>query len=238
MKRIKWCLVLMVVALIVKLLAFVILVPAAALALLFNSLSIVLVVLIGICLLKDDPLFVGPYNCVQRCCLCPGGTNCLCAWFAFCFLTAMFSVLPVGGSDMQYIVTFISLMANPSQKQDGIKWGLHVRSSAWYALCLIFVVAVALELLAQILGAYHGYKGYQQFQQAQMGGLMDWPPARDFDMRGAPAVPPARPGMADAGGPSAPPPGAAAGPPAAGAVQPVPPQGFQPFGGHGQRLAD
>ena len=103
--------------------------------------------------------------------------------------TVVFGLLPLPGSDMERIIIFLTLMVDDTYHPKGIHWYLKARSGAWYALCIVFILAFMLTWVTQVLGAYHGYKGFEELVLPD-GGVLG------ADVWGAPAdglVPPSVP---------------------------------------------
>jgi hypothetical protein len=215
-KKIKVSLLVIMISILGKLIFGILLDPSFnnTYSLIVNLLTPILLAIIGIFLLKDDPLFKGCYECIVNTCFsscreqCPGGMTCLCSWFFCNLLTAIIDLLPLNGSGISTVVSGCQQLGNPSQ------WG--PGGWVWVVEFCGYLLSVAFALLAQIFGGYHGFKAYQQAQEfgAQAGG--DW--ANDGGgTSGYPAAREVRQG------------------PNAEAARPAQ-QGFQAFGGAGQRL--
>lgn len=243
MRKIKVCLIMMILSIVVKLVTGILLFPTNAFAQVYSSLSMVLLVIIGIWLLKDDPMFSGIYRCLVTTC-CGGcteqcnaqaGVSCLCSWFFCCLLVAVFGLLPLSGSDLMTVIVGIQLIADPSKAIDpDTKWGLTVRSTEWLVVLSLFTAATCVGLLAEIFGGWQGMKGFSELAELTAGGgLMGGGDGQGADSSGG------RGGFAGGGyGGGARQPGLSQPQqPAGGPGQPPrPPEGFQPFAGQGQRL--
>jgi len=243
LRRIKACLVVMVLALVAKLAGQILLQPSLALNIVVDSLDAVLVAAVGVFVLKDDPFFGKIHACIVRLCCrgcedqCPGGVYCLCTWFAVCLITALSDLL----GDVQTVYIGCRLMFDPGFP-DKFTWYFEPRSGPWFACMAVFLAGLLGALLAQIVGAWQGMKGFMECQEAllePLDGAGAWQAGAGQPQPGGQAGGPA-PFSGQAYGPPQPsaPPGEGP-PPARGPGQRVQPSmGFQPFGGQGQRLGD
>jgi len=183
------------------------------------SLNIILNAIVGIFLLKDDPLLGRTYEflattCCQMCAQqCGGGMNCLLTFVICNAITVLFDVLlnnVIGG-----LIHDIGVIFDPNQWTSGI-----------YGFLLgVNVLAIIVAFMAQTVGAVQGFLAYRQ--------------ARDFGTT-------ATPGEWSGGGGGGGGPyfaggrGSRAGYPAAREDAPAresqPSANFQPFSGGGNRL--
>merc|ERR1719148_187986 len=160
----------MILGLILQLGSGIPLMPSNALNIVLNALNALLIIIVGIFLLKDDPMFAGAHAClVRNCCFgcadqCQGGMPCLCSWFFICILAAVLALIPMSGSQISTIIAGISLMADPKASVN-IDWGFEAASIAWYVLFGVFVASEIVLLLAQLFGGWQGYKGYKDMQR-------------------------------------------------------------------------
>jgi len=242
-RRIKACLVALTGSIVFKLISGTLLIPTNAFGYLYNSLNAILNMIIGIFLLKDDPLVAPAHRCITRTCCsgcedqCQGGMSCLCTWFFCCMITAVFGLLPVDGSDLMTVIVGFRLILNPHLAED-TKWWLPVRSAVWFAMLALFTLATTVGLLAQIIGGWQGMKGFQEVQMLEPQGG-NWSMGRG-GLDGLGGGPATAGGMPPSGGPPQgfrePPPSSAGGGQAVGGRAAGPQQGFTPFAGTGQRL--
>jgi len=234
-KKIKVCLIMLIFALIVKLVAGILLEPSNAFIVVQSCLNIPLETFIGIFLLKDDALFRPIHRCiVGTCCSscrdqCQGGISCLCYWFITCLLFALSGLLPVEGSDISQIYVGIRLIVDPNFHSDA-KWYFPARSVPWYATLSVYVVGMFIALVCQIVGAWQGFKGFQGLDPMAGGegagaeqGVLPADHGGSPDMAGAGAGQPLGGAVRQQAMAPASQPGARAG-------------GFAPFSGQGQRL--
>lgn len=175
-KKIKVCLIAMILSIVLQLGAGIPLFGVSdTFNLILNILNAVLIVIVGIFLLKDDPMFAGTYEClVSTFCngcrdQCQGGLPCLCSWFFVCLIAAVLALIPIQGSQIFIIIDGFQLIANPSYSS-GMQWSYAVGSTAWYVLFCIFIGSELLLLLAQLAGAYHGFKGFRDMQSVMSEG--------------------------------------------------------------------
>jgi len=230
---IKVCLILQIIGLIVQLGSGIPLQPSNTYNIVFNSLDVVLIIVVGIFLLKDDPTFGGAHACLVRTCCsscqdqCQGGVSCLCSWFIICILTAVMALLPVDGSQMlSFIAGFKVLLNNGSA--DGTKWGYDTDSIVWEILFLVYFTSEVVVILSQLIGGWQGFKGFQEMTALQgaggSGGAMPQDGGYGGDSGGVNGARGAAPSSGGNGG---------GGDPSSGqARQPT----FQPFAGNGNRL--
>lgn len=173
-KRIKVCLIAMIVGIVLQLGAGIPLMPSNAFNIVLNSLNGVFIIVVGIFLLKDDPMFAGAHKClVNTFCStcadqCQGGMACLCSWFFICLVTAVLALIPMSGSQIDTIIGGFRLIADEQASVD-INWGFKAGSNLWYALFLTFLTSEVLVLLAQLLGGWHGFKAMKEWQLATEG---------------------------------------------------------------------
>jgi hypothetical protein len=173
-KKIKVCLVAMIISIVLQLGAGIPL-TSDVYNLILNVLNAVLIVIVGIFLLKDDSMFSGAYEClVSTFCSgcrdqCQGGMPCLCSWFFVCLLSAALSLIPIPGSQIYVIVDGFRLIFDATFTSQS-KWNYAERSTPWYVLFSIYLVSQTLLLIAQMFGAYHGFKGFRDMQSAMSEG--------------------------------------------------------------------
>lgn len=181
-KKIKLCLIAMIVALVLQLGSGIPLMPSNALNIVLNSLNALFIIIVGIFLLKDDPMFARSHDClVRNFCFscadaCQGGMPCLCSWFFICLLTAILALIPMDGSQISTIIGGFRLIADPHEKVN-ISWGFKARSIAWYVLFYVFLASEIVLLLAQLIGGWQGFRGFQEMHRtmSEMGGAADNP---------------------------------------------------------------
>mmetsp|Transcript_14160 Transcript_14160/g.24965 ORF Transcript_14160/g.24965 Transcript_14160/m.24965 type:complete len:289 (+) Transcript_14160:88-954(+) len=181
-KKIKVCLVAMIISLVVQLGSGIPLMPSNALNIVMNSLNALFIIIVGIFLLKDDPMFARSHAClVRNFCFscadsCQGGMPCLCSWFFICLLTAILALIPMDGSQISTIIGGFRLIANPHEKVN-ISWGFRARSIAWYVLFYVFLASEVVLLLSQLVGGWQGFKAFREMHRAmsENGGAGDNP---------------------------------------------------------------
>lgn len=171
MKKIKVCLTVLIISLIAKIVCGS-LMGNGLFSMISASLSVILISIVGIFLLNEDPFYGRIYNCclttICSSCQesCPGGLSCLCSWW-FCNLAcAIISLLPVDGSDIVLIIDGIQLLnSNPSN------WG---RGNIILngVLQSVFLASMIFGLLAQIVGGLQGYQAYKEAGELATGGMM------------------------------------------------------------------
>mmetsp|Transcript_24346 Transcript_24346/g.72565 ORF Transcript_24346/g.72565 Transcript_24346/m.72565 type:complete len:259 (-) Transcript_24346:32-808(-) len=236
LRRIKVCLVAMLFALVAKLTGQILLQPKLALGITLDSLATVLVAVVGVFLLKDDPCFGKVHACLLRLCCtgceesCPGGVSCLCTWFAVCLITALSDLL----GDVQTVYVGCRLIFDPSFP-DKYEWHFTPRTTPWLVCMVVYLTGLSVALVSQIVGAWQGMKGCVESQAAAADALEggDWgadPRLGPGGLYGPQAMPQ----------PSAPPAQGAPGNTQApgNSQRPPPGRGFQAFSGQGQRLGD
>lgn len=159
-RKIKICLVVLIGSLLVKFVAGMFINWKSMVWIVYSCLNPILNAVIGIFLLKDDPLFAGVHQCLVRVfcssCAdqCQGGMNCLCTWFFCNMITCIFALLPLpdSDSDIMIITDGFNKLSKPSL------WP----SQVWAVEFSFFLVATILALLVQIIGAYEGWQAYRQ----------------------------------------------------------------------------
>jgi len=171
---IKLSLVTLIVSLFVKIIAGGVINPGSTFFWIYSSLNPIFNVVIGIFLLKDDPLIGRIHRCCitticSRCqeqCPCPGGMPCLCSWFFCTTVTALLSIIPfwdrngVAQSDMAILVGGLEDLNNPSRWAGGIPWVI--------AFCL-FLAGTFFGLLAEIVGAFQGFQAFKEANAIAQG---------------------------------------------------------------------
>lgn len=173
-KQIKYCLVIQIVGLACQLGSGIPLQPSNTSAIIINSLNALLIIIIGIFLLKDDPMFAGTHRClVNTFCAgcadqCQGGMLCLCSWFFICLISAILALLPTSGSQMQTIIAGVKIFMDPSIASS-VKWGFPVTSLTWQILMVSFLASEVIVIIGQLFGGVYGFKAFQEMQAIQQG---------------------------------------------------------------------
>eukprot|EP00930_Biecheleria_cincta_P042730 TRINITY_DN29402_c0_g2_i1.p1 TRINITY_DN29402_c0_g2~~TRINITY_DN29402_c0_g2_i1.p1 ORF type:complete len:257 (+),score=39.47 TRINITY_DN29402_c0_g2_i1:85-855(+) len=166
-RKIKACLIVQIFGSIMQLGSGIPLQPSNSQNLIINSLDVVIIIITGIFLLKDDLMISQWHQCLVRtfCATCAdqcqGGVPCLCSWFFICFLNVIMALIPSSGSQISIIIAGIHLVLNDSAP-DKMSWGFPVRSMPWYILFFTFFASEVILLLAQLIGGWHGYKAFQE----------------------------------------------------------------------------
>lgn len=170
-KKIKVCLLAQIFGSIIQLGSGIPLQPSNSQTLIINSLDLVLVIITGIFLLKDDPQISHWHNCLvrtfcQNCeAQCQGGMPCLCSWFFICFLNVITALIPSNGSQLSVIIAGMHEVLEDNTAADKMSWGFAVRSIPWYMFFFTFFASEVIVLFAQLIGGWHGYKGFQGLLQ-------------------------------------------------------------------------
>mmetsp|Transcript_18696 Transcript_18696/g.33794 ORF Transcript_18696/g.33794 Transcript_18696/m.33794 type:complete len:284 (-) Transcript_18696:148-999(-) len=180
LRKIKGCLIAQIIGLVLQLSAGIPLLPDDTLDIVLNALNALLIVVVGIFLLKDDPVFGRIHSClVNTFCStcaeqCQGGMPCMCSWFFICLFAGILGLLPIDGSKLTIIIVGCSGLADPS-KATGSKaprWGFEVGSTMWKCFFGAYVLAAVFTLLGQLVGGWQGLKGFQEMTAWQQEGLL------------------------------------------------------------------
>lgn len=169
-RKIKVCLLVQIVGFIMQLGSGIPLQPSNSQNLIINSLNLVIIIITGIFLLKDDEQISHWHKCLVRTfCAgceeqCQGGLTCLCSWYFICFLNVILALIPSSGSQISIIIDGMHQVLNDSTP-DKMSWGFPVRSMPWYILFFTFFASEVILLLAQLIGGWHGYKAFQEFMR-------------------------------------------------------------------------
>mmetsp|Transcript_107972 Transcript_107972/g.170580 ORF Transcript_107972/g.170580 Transcript_107972/m.170580 type:complete len:254 (+) Transcript_107972:89-850(+) len=169
-RKIKTCLVVLMIALVVKFFSGMWLNPNAFFWI-YSSLNPIMTTLVGIWLLNYTAPFDKWHRClVSTCCQscadqCQGGPSaCLCTWFMVCLIDAIFAILPFNGSDIMIVIGSIRLLSSDSPS---------VGDSPSLTVCIaIFATGTLCAFLSQAFGAYEGWMAIKQSQEfgPQAGG--------------------------------------------------------------------
>lgn len=182
-----------------------------------NSLNLIFILVVGIFLLRDDPLLGQAYNFLARTCCqicdqqCGGGMNCLMNFTFICGFTVLWDVIFNGV--IQFFVKSLGTLFNPED------WPTSIFGFA----ITLFVLAKLATYVAQVVGAVYGFLAYRQARDVGVTSQ----PGSWGDSGGGGA------GTAFRGGTAYP---QAREDPSAPARDSQPARNFQAFGGSGQRL--
>lgn len=212
-KVMKYCVLTMIASMCTKFMVWCLVPEIGAMKVVVNSFNLILNTIVGIFLLRDDPLIGRVHQFLARTCCqtcdqsCGGGMNCLMT-FALCnAITALMDLLL--NNMIGFTIEGVRTILNPSEWPAGI-YGFELS---------IFILATIAGYAAQTVAAVYGFLAYRRAQAlgttatpgsgswggGGYGGGAQYPPAREDP--GAAPQREARPGP-----------------------------NFQPFGGSGQRL--
>lgn len=175
-RTIKYCLVVLIFVLIVKVAGGIVAYPTRLGLTIQNSACALLNVFIGIFLLNDDPMFAGCHRrlvntfCAGCADQCQGGMACLCTWSFCCSITAMAALLPFRGGDLVTIVVDFHLITSSEAWSDSGK----LRFTVGF---LIFALATVCALLSQLIGGWAGFKAFQRASELTVEA--GWPAQDD-----------------------------------------------------------
>lgn len=227
LKMMKLCVLTMMIAMLLKLIAGALL--GATFNILYNSLNLILTLVVGVFLFKDDPQIGRVYQCfVTTCCQmchdqCAGGLACLTSFAISCVFCVILDCLP--GGSIETIVGVFQTLLQP---------GAVTQNNVYQAILLsLFCAGCAAALIAELVGAFQSCKAYSELQDMLVGAAPysggSWSGAGGGGGGG---------GTNWGGGYARNPGGAANYPtaPEAPARESRPAPGFQAFAGQGQRL--
>mmetsp|Transcript_83934 Transcript_83934/g.216011 ORF Transcript_83934/g.216011 Transcript_83934/m.216011 type:complete len:239 (+) Transcript_83934:88-804(+) len=121
-----------------------------------SSLNLILVTVMGVFMLRDDPQIAPVYNCLVTSCCQPcaqlfgGGMSCLMPFVLCNFLTVVLDL--IGGQAIGIIATSVSLMWRPEAWQNPLG-------------CIAFLVLALSSLASEVgmmVGTYFGWQAYKQ----------------------------------------------------------------------------
>jgi len=214
-KIMKYCVWTMILSLMMQLVSGAMIPDVGAWKVITNSLNLLFILIVGIFLLRDDPMLGRAYQFLARTCCsicdqqCGGGMNCLMSFTFVCGFTVLWDLIFNG--IIQFIVASLKMLFNPNE------WP----SSIYGFAATLFIFSKIATYVAEVIGAVYGFLAYRQARDfgvtAQQGGDSGGGGAGTA-FRGGTAYPQARED------PSAP------------ARESQPARNFQAFGGSGQRL--